>query len=121
MAIFIGIATYIPHYQIKIKFVGFVKIWVLVGIFLLLDLIQIPVDNAGGHLAHLGGALYGYVAILNLKGVFSKFFNIKITFTKKDKNQKKIDIILNKIAQSGYGALSKEEKAFLFKHSKNKP
>ena len=118
MAIFIGFATYVPHYKIEIRFLGAVKIWVLVGIYLFLDFIQIPMGNAGGHLAHLGGALYGYLAVLRLKNKL-KFLNIKISWAKKQKpkKQKKIDKILNKIAQSGYEALSKEEKFFLFKNN----
>ena len=37
---------------------------------------------------------------------------------KKDINQKKIDDILDKISQSGYDSLTKEEKEFLFKAGK---
>jgi hypothetical protein len=34
-------------------------------------------------------------------------------------NQKKIDIILDKISKSGYESLTKDEKAFLFKSGKD--
>jgi hypothetical protein len=36
----------------------------------------------------------------------------------KDKTQQQIDEILDKISQSGYDALTKEEKEFLFKAGK---
>ena len=65
-AIMIFIAAYIPNTQIRIFFFN-VKLW-QVGLFVvLLDLLQIPTSgNAGGLLAHLGGALFGYVYALQL-------------------------------------------------------
>lgn len=60
-AIMIFIAAYTPHTQVRIIFFN-VKLW-QVGVFVvILDLVQIPTSgNAGGLLAHLGGALFGYV------------------------------------------------------------
>ncbi len=135
-AIFVGIATYIPNYEIKIRFLGFVKLWYLAAIWIGLDVIQIPVENAGGHLAHLGGAIIGFLltydfqkggGFLNLiKNVF-KQKPLKTVY-KSDKrrktessviNQKRIDEILDKISKSGYDTLTKEEKDFLFKSGKS--
>jgi hypothetical protein len=115
-----------------------------------LDLIQLPLDNSGGHLAHLAGALFGflYIKMLNSgidvskitssvqdffenilkpkkKTPFKKVHKNKAnptstSFTKKEKSmdQKKIDDILDRISQSGYDSLTKEEKEFLFKVGK---
>ncbi|MFK5972305.1 MAG: rhomboid family intramembrane serine protease [Flavobacteriaceae bacterium] len=60
-AILIFVCAYLPNQEVKVVFFN-VKLW-QVGIFVvLIDLIQIPSSgNAGGHLAHLGGALLGYV------------------------------------------------------------
>jgi membrane associated rhomboid family serine protease len=60
-AIMIFIATYTPNTQLRIFFFN-VKLW-QIGLFVvMLDLLQIPTSgNAGGLLAHLGGALFGYV------------------------------------------------------------
>jgi membrane associated rhomboid family serine protease len=69
-AIMIFIAAYTPHTQIRIFFIR-VKLW-QIGIFVvLLDLVQLPVSgNAGGLLAHLGGALFGYIYAIQLaKGI----------------------------------------------------
>lgn len=65
-AIMIFIAAYTPNTQIRIFFFT-VKLW-QVGLFVvLLDLLQIPTSgNAGGLLAHLGGALFGYIYALQL-------------------------------------------------------
>tara|TARA_R110002020_G_scaffold472741_3_gene701166 strand:- start:188 stop:1075 length:888 start_codon:yes stop_codon:yes gene_type:complete len=60
-AIMIFIATYTPNTEVRIIFFN-VKLW-QIGLFVVLvDLIQIPEsNNAGGLLAHLGGAIFGYV------------------------------------------------------------
>jgi membrane associated rhomboid family serine protease len=61
MAVLVGIATHIPNMQIRLMFIGGVKFWYIAAFLVLLDIIQIPFGNAGGHLAHLGGALFGYM------------------------------------------------------------
>jgi membrane associated rhomboid family serine protease len=59
-AILIFVCTYLPTQEVRVILFN-VKLW-QVGIFVVLvDLIQIPYgSNAGGHLAHLGGAFLGY-------------------------------------------------------------
>ena len=39
--------------------IGRIKIYYLAILTLLLDLLSITSGNAGGHLAHIGGALFG--------------------------------------------------------------
>ena len=63
-AIFIGITTYIPNYQIKLRFIGFVKLWYLAAFWIGLDILGLIGSNAGGHFAHLGGALFGFIYCL---------------------------------------------------------
>ena len=109
-----------------------------------MDLIQIPVSNAGGHLAHLGGAAWGFyynnqlkkgndpgnqiINFLNyLKGFFKKKSKVRKVYkrdnfkkpSKEEVDQKKIDLILDKISKSGYDSLTKSEKETLFKAGKN--
>ncbi|TMM53853.1 rhomboid family intramembrane serine protease [Maribacter algarum] len=60
MAVLIFICTYIPNQEIRLIFFN-VKLWYIGAFFVLKDLIQIPMGNAGGHIAHLGGALLGYM------------------------------------------------------------
>ncbi|MEO8067212.1 MAG: rhomboid family intramembrane serine protease [Flavobacteriales bacterium] len=70
MAIFIGIAAYQPELEVRLMLLGAIRLKWLALIFLLLDLIAIRYnsdDNSGGHIAHLGGALYGYLAAMQLK------------------------------------------------------
>ena len=146
MSIFIFISTYSPELEVRLILFN-IKLRYLGIAFVLLDVIQIPYGNSGGHIAHLGGAFYGFIYAQRLqKGIdiglplerliikTTKLFNAKSKFstvhknevklkTKEnkipiEKNQKKIDEILDKISQSGYESLSKEEKDFLFKVGK---
>ena len=139
-AIFIGIATYIPNYQIKIRFIGFVKFWHLAAIWLAFDIIGLIGANAGGSFSHLGGSVFGYLYVrqasnkkVNFSSLFSAFFKKKEkplktvhksakrkpnTVKTSSPNQQQIDGILDKISKSGYDTLTKTEKEFLFKQGK---
>ena len=139
-AIFIGIATYIPNYQLKIRFIGFVKLWHLAAIWIGLDVIGLIGANAGGHFAHLGGALFGFLYVNKASNkdikIFDKIASIfkikkksplktvhkskvkKKTSTSNNLTQQQIDAILDKISKSGYDTLTKTEKEFLFKQGK---
>ena len=59
MAVFIFICTYTPNQEIRFFFLN-LKLKYLGLAFFFLDVIQIPYGNAGGHLAHIGGALLGF-------------------------------------------------------------
>ena len=149
LAVFIAIATYIPDYTIYMFLIGRIKLKYVALIFIGIDLLSISRGNAGGHIAHLGGTLWGYFFIIQLKKGrdlslnVSHLINVKHFFKKKPKikieykregrpltddeynarkaeNQKRIDAILDKIAKRGYESLTKEEKEFLFKSSNKK-
>jgi membrane associated rhomboid family serine protease len=66
-AIFVGIATYMPNYQLKLRFIGFIKLWYFAAIWVVLDVLGLIGNNAGGHFAHLGGALFGFLSSLKRK------------------------------------------------------
>lgn len=149
MALLMATATYAPFMLLRIPLLGIVKLWHVAFFILVMDLIQLPLENMGGHLAHFGGAFFGFIYMQLLqKGVdltrpISLFLDGLVTlfnpkpktpFRKvhrntekksvhssaqnKDMTQKQIDEILDKISQSGYDCLSKEEKEFLFKAGK---
>ncbi|MDY7395189.1 rhomboid family intramembrane serine protease [Aureibaculum sp. 2210JD6-5] len=139
-AILVGLATKIPNYAIHLRFIGAIKLWYIAVGMILIDVIQLPISNTGGHLAHLGGALIGFLLTnqTNQGKSFSNLFGF-IFKSKKEKplktvyknpnpqkktkasstQQQKIDAILDKISKSGYEALTQEEKDFLFKIGKN--
>jgi len=67
MAVLIGIATHVPNMRIRLMIIGSVKLWWIAAFLLVIDVIQIPMGNAGGHLAHLGGAALGYLYTTQLQ------------------------------------------------------
>lgn len=158
MGVVLAAATLTPHYTMNLLLIGPVQLRYIAAFMVLLDVVLMP-NNPGGRIAHLGGALTGYLLMTQLQkgtdymekptrfleriGAF--FSNL---FTKKEagprvvhrntggkkksqskrpghrsdsseSNQEKIDAILEKIKQSGYDSLSEEEKAFLFRVSKD--
>lgn len=138
MSVLFTISVYAPNYIIRLIFLGSIKLKYIALIFVLLDIFSISVSNPGGHIAHLGGAAFGalYGLFLNkgfkLKPKFSfkrkrkMKANVNENYNKraetdeeylsrKSKENKKIDEILDKISKNGYSALTKEEKDFLFK------
>ncbi|RYZ27928.1 MAG: rhomboid family intramembrane serine protease [Chitinophagaceae bacterium] len=60
MAIAIGATTLAPGYRIFPMLNGGIPLWVVTVIYLIIDIATIPYSNAGGHIAHLGGAAMGY-------------------------------------------------------------
>ena len=146
MAIITAISFYAPNYRMNLIFIGPVKIIWLAVFFFIYDFISIKSGNPGGHLAHIGGAIFGWYfayALRNGKDItlsfsgfanwFMNLFQRKKKFTvsysgkkvsdqeynhNKKENQKTMDEILDKISKSGYNSLSKAEKDFLFRASK---
>lgn len=135
MAVFSATVTLVPNYSLRLLFFGDVKIKYLFLVYIILDIMGTSSTNAGGNLAHLGGAFLGfsYIKLLqngtDLSVVFkakSKFKVVKNTqHQPKTKiaatvtNQQEIDAILDKISSSGYDKLTKEEKETLFRASKD--
>jgi len=94
LGIFIAAASFVPNLQMNVILIGNVKLKYIAIVFIALDLINIRTGNAGGHIAHLGGAFYGYLFISYLKKNkdFSLYFNnwtnrIRNYFTKPTKKK----------------------------------
>ena len=67
MAIVIAIAFYVPDYTISLFIIGRIKIkYVALTIFILTSFMDFSV-NSGGKLAHIGGAFFGLVYVINLR------------------------------------------------------
>ena len=145
LAIIMAITTKSPNYIIRLFLIGNVKLKHIAFFSIALDILSIPQGNAGGHIAHLGGAFFGYLYVkqLNSGNDMASGFNkimdylssilrgtpkLKKTYSRKKSDQDfkkekvqeqaKIDKILDKIAKSGYEGLTKQEKNILFKASK---
>lgn len=145
LAILTAIATYVPNYSVHLTLIGKIKLKYIVFFSILLDLIAIQeLTNTGGHIAHLGGALYGFLYTRQLKDGkdwsrnFSRLMDALANSFKKQPlktvhrkpktddqwreekalSQKEINRILDKISKSGYDSLNEKEKETLFKASK---
>lgn len=149
-AIIVAAATLVPEVRLNLMFIGPVKlIYIALFVIFISVLNMASYDNIGGNLAHLGGALMGFVFIyqykkgrdlarpLNrffdwLKGLFKAGNKSQMKVVHKRKlsdeeynynkivTQKQVDAILDKISKSGYESLSKTEKDILFKASMKK-
>lgn len=131
MAVVVATATLVPNFTISLLFFGAVKLKYLALVYFILDLIGITGADAGGSIAHIGGAIMGffYIKQLNSGNDLSKIFQrkskLKVVKSNPSKpsvstlpDQETIDNILDKISRSGYESLSKTEKEQLFKASK---
>ncbi len=67
MAVLFATVTYNPMMHIRLFLFGSVKLWQIASVLIIMDLIQLPMNNTGGHLAHLGGALFGFIYIRTLQ------------------------------------------------------
>ncbi|MGL2964316.1 rhomboid family intramembrane serine protease [Flavobacterium sp. RSB2_4_14] len=63
MALLLATVSYQPFMEVRLLIFGTVKLWQIALVFIVLDLIQLPIDNTGGHIAHLSGAFFGYIYI----------------------------------------------------------
>ncbi len=120
MAVMTYSALLMPHYQIKIRFLGFFKLIHILIFFIIFNLLQIPLGNPGGYFAHLGGLAAGLIIyILSVQPANSlKKSATKDIFQRNTSGQKRIDAILDKINRSGYESLTQAEKDELFRQSK---
>ncbi len=142
LAAVVAAATLLPNFKFHLVFIGPVKITYIAAFYVLMSVIGSVQWNAGGNIAHLGGAFSGFLFITLLKRqidigkpINATFDFIRRLFSKKSKvrmsffntsatidinytpNQHEIDMILDKISRSGYESLTKEEKQKLFKAS----
>ena len=147
-AVVVGAATLAPQTTFVLLLFGPVKIVYIAAFYVLLSFANSIGENAGGEIAHLGGAMLGYGYIVALRrgwdlgipiqkvGLF--FENLgtrrapKVSYrrtsstkstgtnpaNKETLSQEEVDKILDKIADKGYEGLTKEEKRKLFEYSK---
>ncbi|WP_405381665.1 rhomboid family intramembrane serine protease [Maribacter sp. LLG6340-A2] len=113
-AVLIFICTYLPNQEVRLIFFN-VKLWMVGAGVVLLDLIQLPISNSGGHLAHLGGAFLGYFyASQLLKGSdigagFSKLMDrVANLFKSTGKKAPMKTVYKNKRGAKNYGTSQKD-------------
>lgn len=139
MAILFAVTIYRPDHPVPLFFLGTIALKWIALTFVILDLFGLVGSNAGGHFAHLGGAMYGACIALffinkekkpqkkkrekrfyyansqtSSRPVSDEDFNAQ-----KRADEKRVDEILDKISKAGYGALTSEEKEFLYHYRRN--
>lgn len=67
MAIAIATTTLAPDYRVFPMLNGGIPLWVIAIIYVIIDFALLPVSNAGGHIAHIGGAAMGFLFVMQLK------------------------------------------------------
>jgi membrane associated rhomboid family serine protease len=147
-AIVIATATLLPNYTFFLLLIGPVRIKYIAGAFVFLSFLGTVGNNAGGNLAHLGGALMGFIYMKQLQAgvnwggwitvtidwfrdLFKEKPKVKVSYRKERAStsktgpsekgaytQEEIDRILDKISEGGYESLTKDEKEKLFNASK---
>jgi membrane associated rhomboid family serine protease len=102
-AVVVGAATFMPNYTITLMFIGPVRIKYIAIFYVILAFAQSTGQNAGGELAHLGGAALGFIYIKQLqqgtdwgKWLHSTFAFFKSFF----KSQPKVKVSYRKDAKS---------------------
>ncbi len=142
MAIVIATATLVPQRKMNLMFIGPVKL-VYIALFLFVTSTILDfTDNTGGKIAHMGGALTGFLFARyyrrgkDITQGFDRFMDQLATWLKPGKRkmkvthkrpvndfeynktkateQKEIDSILDKISKAGYDSLNSKEKETLF-------
>ncbi len=146
-ALLIFLCVYLPDNEVRILSFN-IKLLYIALVMIGFDFLGLVGANQGGNIAHLGGALLGYLYAVQFKNGkdlgsgFDKFVSgivsvfktksplktvhkraSKSSVTKSSEfselnKQKQIDLILDKISKSGYESLTKEEKEFLFRAGK---
>ena len=148
IAIVVAVAIWAPDYKIGLLFIGEVSLkWVAI-ITIGIDLLSVDAGNAGGHIAHLGGAAVGaiYATALRRGTDITRPLNAALDwlaslFSRRDKGigapvggtaynsqhqatdeptEAQIDAILDKIKRSGYTSLTDKERDLLFRASRKK-
>ena len=136
-SVVVSSATLIPNYTFHLLFIGPIRIKYIALFYVASSFFDITGNNSGGEIAHLGGALIGYLYIKQLQNgnnmgdpiikILNFFHKPKTNKSKddysyqninKEISQDDIDKILDKISESGYSSLSKSEKEKLFNASK---
>ena len=145
MAIVFAVSFYRKDLEIILFLIGRIKLIYLALFTFVIDLLAITSTNAGGHIAHIGGALFGICfAICIQKGMdltvpMNRLLDwvvnlgkrkpkMRVTYrrpetdyeynARKHQESADLDAILDKLKRSGYESLSAEEKKKLFDASK---
>lgn len=144
LALVVATATLLPDYEVFLFIIGSIRLKYIALLVVIIDIVSIPQGNPGGHLAHLGGAAFGYFFIKliysqstipnkldkaydGLSSMLKPKSKLKIHYknpgmrveSSNKATDAEIDLILEKIHKKGIDSLSKKEKDILSQASKD--
>lgn len=141
MAVVFAVSFYKKDLEVNLLFFGRIKLIYLAVLTIAIDFLAMTQGNAGGHIAHIGGALLGVWFARRIGGgkdltapvnrlidgavnLFKRKPRMKVTYrrtetdyeynARKRREEESIDAILDKLKRSGYESLSSQEKKQLF-------
>lgn len=145
MAIVFAVSFYRKNLEIGLFLIGRIKLIYLALFTFVIDLLAITSNNAGGHIAHIGGAFFGILFAMQIQkgkdltapmnraidwvvNLGKRKPKMKVTYkraetdyeynARKNRQSADLDAILDKLKRSGYESLSADEKRQLFDASK---
>ena len=98
MAIIVAAAMHSPNLEMRMMLIGNVKLKYIAIFFVLMSYFSIMSSNAGGEIAHLGGALAGYIFIVSLRNGrdFTKWINLVLDSIYNLFKPRKLKVKINK-------------------------
>ncbi|MBP1677663.1 MAG: Rhomboid family protein [Bacteroidetes bacterium] len=102
LAIVLAAALQAPNMEMRLLFLGNVKLKYIAILFVLISFFGITSNNAGGEIAHLGGALAGYIFIVSLRRGkdITRWINAIIDFFVNLFKPRKLRVKVNKSGKS---------------------
>lgn len=82
MAIFMGLAFYRPNLTVSLFGIFPIRLIFLAGFFLISDLISLGLNDGVAHFAHIGGAIFGALAVRNIHSstnILNKFQQVIVS------------------------------------------
>ena len=106
LAVVVGAATFQPNFTVQLFLFGSIRIKYIAAFVVLSSFFGVTGSNAGGEIAHLGGALMGYIVITQLqkgndwsksivtfvawaKGLFDRKPRMNVSYKNKESTKKK--------------------------------
>jgi membrane associated rhomboid family serine protease len=114
-AVVVAVATLIPNYTFFLMFLGPVRIKYIAGFYLVISFLGSVGTNAGGNIAHLGGALIGFAYMKQLqagsnwglwitvtmdwiKNLFKPKQNVKVSYRNEKSKYSKATVVGDKLS-----------------------
>lgn len=118
LSILVAATAYHPLMEVRLLLIGNVKLWHLTAVILILDIMQILIENTGGHIAHIAGASFGaiYIKVLqngtDLSNIVTNIVNFFVNLFQPSKSKpfKKVHVNPKKPAVNAQSKIVTKDK-----------